>query len=113
MLPIRYAGFLGSGEFGGGAAGANAGIKSAGVTDFEKFGLFGIDATQQEIQAIINGDPQKSSISLGGGKVHGRTLVDMTVGLLAGETVEKDQFMPITVIDKTNAQEYYDEMFGK
>ena len=30
-----------------------------------------------------------------------------------GETVEKDQFMPITVIDKTNAQEYYDEMFGK
>ena len=98
---------------GGGAAGANAGIKSAGVTDFEKFGLFGIDATQQEIQAIINGDPQKSSISLGGGKVHGRTLVDMTIGLLAGETVEKDQFMPITVIDKTNAQEYYDEMFGK
>ena len=85
---------------GGGAAGANAGIKSAGVTDFEKFGLFGIDATQQEIQAIINGDPQKSSISLGGGKVHGRTLVDMTVGLLAGETVEKDQFMPITVIDR-------------
>ena len=45
--------------------------------------------------------------------MHGRTLVDMTVGLLAGETVEKDQFMPITVIDKTNAQEYYDEMFGK
>ena len=72
-----------------------------------------IQATQQEIQAIINGDPQKSSISLGGGKVHGRTLVDMTTGLLAGETVEKDQFMPITVIDKTNAQEYYDEMFGK
>ena len=76
-------------------------------------GSISIDATQQEIQAIINGDPQKSSISLGGGKVHGRTLVDMTVGLLAGETVEKDQFMPITVIDKTNAQEYYDEMFGK
>lgn len=97
---------------GGGASGANAGIKSAGVTDLEKFGLFGIDATEQEIQAIINGDPQKSSISLGGGKVHGRTLVDITADLLAGKTVEKDQYMPITVIDKTNAQSYHDEMFG-
>ncbi|MFT3888356.1 MAG: sugar ABC transporter substrate-binding protein [Arachnia sp.] len=97
---------------GGGASGANAGIKSAGVTDFTKFGLFGIDATKQEIQAIIDGDPQKSSISLGGGKVHGRTLVDMTSDLLAGKTIEKDQFMPIKVIDKSNAQEYFDEMFG-
>ena len=97
---------------GGGASGANAGIKSAGVTDFEKFGLFGIDATEQEIRSIIDGDPQKSSVSLGGGKVHGRKLVDITVDLLAGKDVEKDQFMPITVIDKTNAQAYFDEMFA-
>jgi len=97
---------------GGGASGGNAGIKSAGVTDFSKFGLFGIDATQQEIQSILNGDPQKSSISLGGGKAHGRTLVDMTADLLAGKQVTKDQFMPVTVIDKSNAQAYYTEMFG-
>lgn len=97
---------------GGGAVGGNEGVKSAGISDFESFGLFGIDATEQEIQSIINGDPQKSSISLGGGKAHGRTLVDITLDLVNGETVEPDQFMPVEVIDQSNAQEYYDEIFG-
>lgn len=97
---------------GGGAQGGNEGVKASGVTDFEQFGLFGIDATSIEIENILKGDPQKASVSLGGGKAHGRTLVDITADLLAGEDVEKDQYMPITVIDKTNAQEYYDEVFG-
>lgn len=97
---------------GGGAAGGNEGVKSAGVTDFKTFGLFGIDATKQEIQNIMNGDPQKSSISLGGGKAHGRTLIDITVDLLDGKKVEKDQYMPIKVIDSSNAKAYYDEVFG-
>ena len=98
---------------GGGAVGGNEGIKSSGITDYEGFGLFGIDATENEIQNIINGDPEKSTISLGGGKAHGRILIDMTVSLLKGETVEKDQFMPITVINKDNAQKYYDDTYGK
>ena len=98
---------------GGGAVGGNEGIKSSGITDFESFGLFGIDATENEIQNIINGDPEKSTISLGGGKAHGRTLVDITLDLLNGESVEKDQYMPVTVVNKSNAQEYYDEVFGK
>jgi ribose transport system substrate-binding protein len=97
---------------GGGASGANAGVRSAGVTDFTKFGVFGIDATEQEIKEIINDGPEKSSISLGGGKVHGRALIDITNDLLEGKTVEKEQYMPITVIDKSNAQSYYDEMYG-
>lgn len=97
---------------GGGAAGGNEGVKSAGITDYDSFGLFGIDATENEIRNILNGDPQKSSISLGGGKAHGRTLIDITADLLAGKTIEKDQYMPVTVIDKSNAQDYYDEVFG-
>ncbi|MGN8027247.1 sugar ABC transporter substrate-binding protein [Microbacterium sp. 22242] len=97
---------------GGGAVGGNEGVKSAGVTDFKKFGLFGIDATQQEIQNIMNGDPEKSTISLGGGKAHGRTLIDITRDLLDGKKVEKDQYMPIKVIDASNAKAYYDEVFG-
>ncbi|GAA2186564.1 substrate-binding domain-containing protein [Leucobacter alluvii] len=97
---------------GGGAQGGNEGVKASGITDFDSFGLFGIDATQIEIENIIKGDPQKSSISLGGGKAHGRTLIDITSDLLNGEEVEKDQFMPITVIDESNAQDYFDEMFG-
>lgn len=97
---------------GGGAVGGNEGVKSSGISDFASFGLFGIDATQNEIQNIINGDPEKSTISLGGGKAHGRTLIDITLDLLAGKDIEKDQYMPITVIDSSNAQEYYDEVFG-
>lgn len=97
---------------GGGAVGGNEGIKSAGVTDFDSIGLFGIDATQNEIQNIINGDPQKASVSLGGGSAHGRTLMDITAALLEGEPVERDQYMPIEVIDETNAEDYYAEIFG-
>ena len=97
---------------GGGASGGKAGRESPGLTDVAKFGLFGIEATQQEIQAILNGDPQKSSISLGGGKAHGRTLVDMTADLRAGKQIAKDQFMPVTVIEKYNAQAYCTEMCG-
>jgi ribose transport system substrate-binding protein len=97
---------------GGGATGANEGVKSAGITDFSSFGVFGIDATETEIKNIINGDPEKTTVSLGGGKAHGRSLIDMTASLLAGETVEKDQYMPIKVIDSSNAQQYLDEVFG-
>lgn len=97
---------------GGGAVGGNEGVKSAGVTDYESFGLFGIDATENEIQNIINGDPEKSTISLGGGKAHGRALIDITLDLLDGKDIEKDQYMPIEVIDSSNAQDYYDEIYG-
>ena len=47
----------------GGAVGGNEGVKSAGVTDFKTFGLFGIDATQQEIQNIMNGADTDSAIA--------------------------------------------------
>ncbi|MFV0432714.1 MAG: sugar ABC transporter substrate-binding protein [Leucobacter sp.] len=98
---------------GGGAQGANEGVKASGITDYDSFGVFGIDATEVEIQNIINKDPQKSSISLGGGKVHAHKLIDITSDLLHGEKIEKDQYMPIEVIDSSNAQAYFDEHFGK
>lgn len=97
---------------GGGATGGNEGVKSAGITDFDSFGLFGIDATENEIENIIAGDPQKSSVSLGGGKAHARTLIDITSDLLAGKDVEPDQYMPVEIINAENAQDYYDEVFG-
>ena len=97
---------------GGGSSGGNEGIKSAGVTDYDSVGLFGIDATEEEILNIIKGDPQKSSISLGGGKAHGITLIDMAYNLVTGAGNEATVYMPIEVIDKTNAQAYYDEIYG-
>lgn len=98
---------------GGGSTGGNEGIKASGITDFESVGLFGIDATENEIQNIIDSDPQKSSISLGGGKAHGRALIDMAYSLLHNESIEKTQYMPIQVIDASNAQEYWDEIYVK
>lgn len=98
---------------GGGAVGGNEGIKASGITDYESIGLFGIDATENEIRNIINGDPQKSSISLGGGKVHGRALVEMAYNLLTGKDVPAEVYMPISVIDSSNAQEYWDTMYAK
>lgn len=98
----------------GGGAGANEGVKSyISEEDYETFGIFGIDATEQEIMNIINGDPQKSSVSLGGGAVHGEKLIDIADNFRNGVEQEKDQYMPITVIDSSNAQEYYDEQYGK
>lgn len=98
---------------GGGSVGGNEGMKASGIKDFESVGLFGIDATENEILNIINKDPQKASISLGGGKAHGRALIDMTFSLLKGEEIETTQYMPIEVIDESNAQEYYDNIYAK
>lgn len=97
---------------GGGAGGAIEGAKSAGVTDAATFGIFGIDATEPEVKDILDGGLEKSTISLGGGAAHGDALIDITADLLAGKAVEKEQYMPITVVDKTNVEDYYAEMFG-
>lgn len=97
---------------GGGSTGGNEGMKAAGITDFNSAGLFGIDATEEEILNIIKGDPQKSSISLGGGKAHARSLIDLASTLLNGGTCDPEVYMPIQVVDSANAQEYYDEMYG-
>lgn len=96
---------------GGGSAGGNEGLKSF-TSDYDSVGLFGIDATEPEIQAILNGEPEKASISLGGGKAHARTLVDLADLLLKGEEIEKTNYMVPTVVDSTNVQEYWDEMFA-
>lgn len=96
----------------GGGAGANEGVKSyISEDEYDKFGIFGIDATEQEIMNIINGDPQKSSVSLGGGAKHGEMLIDIADNFRNGVEQEKEQYMPITVIDSSNAQEYYDEQY--
>ena len=97
----------------GGGAGANEGVKSyISADEYDKFGIFGIDATEQEIMNIINGDPQKSSVSLGGGAKHGEMLIDIADNFRNGVEQDKEQYMPITVIDSSNAQEYYDEQYG-
>ena len=96
----------------GGGAGANEGVKAyISEDEYAEFGIFGIDATEQEIINIINGDPQKSSVSLGGGAAHADAMIDMAYNIWQGIEQDAVQYMPITVIDASNAQEYYDTHF--
>lgn len=96
---------------GGGSAGGNEGLKSF-TTDYKSVGLFGIDATKPEIQAILNGEPEKSSISLGGGKAHAKVLIDLADSLLQGKEIKKTNYMVPTVIDSSNVQKYWDDMYA-
>jgi len=100
----------------GGGVGGNEAIKSAVSPDeFDEWYLFSIDATEQEVLNIINGDPQKASLSLGGGAEHGRTLIDLALRLLDGERFEgaaKIVGLPATPVTPDNAQAFFDSMFG-
>ncbi len=60
------------------------------VDDYDSVGLFGIDATEQEILNIINGEPKKTSVSLGADAAHGRKLIDMAYNLLNGKDIKKN-----------------------
>lgn len=92
----------------GGGIGANEAFKS--VTDeYDKVAVFSIDAGETEVINILNEDPQKATISLGGPKKHGQLMVDYCEKLMNGEEIEKTNYAPIDVIDQKNAQEYYDE----
>jgi ribose transport system substrate-binding protein len=99
---------------GGGGVGGNEAVKAAIPKEkYSSFGLFSIDATEEEALNIIRADPEKGSISLGGGAEHGRLLVDMCIKLIKGETVAKSYPLPILKVDSKNAQKYYDDTFKK
>lgn len=98
----------------GGGVGGNEAIKAAiDPSEYDDYGLFSIDATEQEVLNIINGDPQKGSISLGGGALHGRMLIDSINDLRNGKEVPKIVALPTQEVTKENAQQFYDEVYGK
>lgn len=97
-----------------GGVGGNEALKTILKPDqYDSFGLFSIDATEEECLNILRRDPQKGSVSLGSGGLHGRTLVDICYKLLNGEDVDKMYYMEPLRVDITNVQEYYDEVYGK
>lgn len=98
----------------GGGVGGNEAIKAvASPEEYDDWLLFSIDATEQEVQNIINGDPQKGSLSLGGGADHGRKLIDLALELINGNTIEYAQPLPITHVTAENAQSFYDQVYAK
>lgn len=98
----------------GGGVGGNESIKTAvSPAQYDDYGLFSIDATQEEVLNIIRGDPQKGSISLGSGAMHGRLLIDYANDLRNGKKMEKMNYLPTIEVTKENAQKFYDDLFGK
>jgi len=96
----------------GSGVGGNEAIKAAISPDqYEEYGLFSIDATEQEVLSIINKEVLKGSISLGSGKLHAQMLIDYVDALLKGEEVERVHYMPIEAITEENAQEFYDATY--
>lgn len=98
----------------GGGVGGNEAIKAvADPEEYDDWGLFSIDGTEEELLNILRGDPQKGTIANGGSMQHAHTLVDLAWKLLHGESVERVTYMPIIPITKENAQSFYDETYGK
>lgn len=97
----------------GAGVGGNEAMKAASGGNYDDYALFSIDATEQEVVAIMNNEVLKGSISLGSGINHARMLVDYATALLSGQEIEREYFMPITAITADNAEEFYNETYKK
>lgn len=99
----------------GSGVGGNEAMKAAAGSEdaYKDYALFSIDATEQEVLAIMNDEVLKGSISLGSGKVHAQMLIDYADALLHGKEVERKNYMPIEAITSENVQEFYDNTYKK
>ena len=88
--------------------GANEAFKAKGITG-EDVGIFGVDATDDEMSAILNDEPiRMSAMITGTAKTCGDVVYDMLAGLGKGEEVkEHDVYRDIFAVTKENAEEYY------
>lgn len=96
----------------GASIGGNEAMKAASNGNYDEYGLFSVDATEQELVAIMNGEPLKGTICNGSGKYHAQEVIDYAVALLNGETVEKINYMPIEPVTADNVEEMYEELYG-
>lgn len=91
----------------GSGVGGNEAIKTAvPKEEWDDYGLFSVDATDQECEAIKNGEPLKGSIGNCGGPIHGRMMIDYCLQALAGEELERYYGMPIEQVTAANVDEY-------
>lgn len=97
----------------GSGVGGNEAIKTAVPQDeWQNYGLFSVDATEQECANIMNNDPQKGSIGLGGGREHGRAMIDLCERVMSGEQLPRVASLPITMVVSDNAKEYSAATYG-
>lgn len=98
----------------GAGVGGNEAIKTAVPEDeWGNYGLFSVDATEQECANIKNGEPEKGSLGLGGGTSHGMAMIDLCLKALKGETLNRLEGLPITMVTAENVDEYIAATYGK
>lgn len=93
----------------GGDIGANEAFMTAtGGTIPEDMGIFSADATQQQLEAIVNGEATRASVGFeGSNKKTAAAVVDLYERLLNGEEfAEQNLVRPLLVINADNAAEY-------
>ncbi len=94
-------------------AGGDIGANEAFMTKTEgkipaDMGIFSADATQQQLEAIVNGEATRASVGFeGSNKKTAAAVVDLYEKLLNGETfAEQNLVRPLLAIDASNAAEY-------
>ncbi len=94
-------------------AGGDIGANEAFMTKTEgkipdDMGIFSADATQQQLEAIVNGEATRASVGFeGSNKKTAAAVVDLYEKLLNGETfAEQNLVRPLLAIDSSNAAEY-------
>ncbi|SCP97702.1 sugar ABC transporter substrate-binding protein [Anaerobium acetethylicum] len=93
----------------GGDIGANEAFMTAtGGKIPDDMGIFSADATQQQLEAIVNGEASRASVGFeGSNKKTAEAVVDLYEKLLNGETFDEQNLVrPLLVIDAENAEEY-------
>lgn len=94
-------------------AGGDIGANEAFMTKFggeipDDVGIFSADATQQQLEAIVNGEASRASVGFeGSNKKTAEAVVDLYERLLNGEEFsEQNLFRPLLTINADNAAEY-------
>lgn len=93
----------------GGDIGANEAFMTANGGNIpEDMGIFSADATEQQLEAIVNGEASRASVGFeGSNKKTAEAVVDLYERLMKGEEfAEQNLFRPLLVINKDNAEEY-------
>ncbi|MDF2877891.1 MAG: hypothetical protein K0S30_987 [Clostridia bacterium] len=93
----------------GGDIGANEAFMTVtGGKIPEDMGIFSADATQQQLEAIVNGQATRASVGFeGSNKKTAAAVVDLYEKLLKGEAfAEQNLVRPLTVIDAANAADF-------
>jgi len=93
---------------GGGAVGANEAVKGAGkLTD--DFGIFAADATDQELEAMVNNEANRMSVLItGDAEKMSKVIYGYVQKLLNDEEVPQNVYRELIPVTQENVDQYYD-----